>query len=263
MLKWFLKKRGNNPPNDNEKGTNTLSLSEQNITCTFIGDPKVGKTCMLLSYIQTKGHESFLIDYVPTAFKSYGKKLKHESSTISLYLYDNGGNKECSQYRPEGSIGTDIFLLCFAIDDPNSFDNISEKWIKEIRENYAETSFRSSIKGEPIKSSGSKPLIMLVGCKSDTRNALSVFNTINESKRKNSSPDIRKNRKQLQVKSRRSHSVSGSFCISPGQAEQLRDEIGAYRYMECSSKSRVGISKVFEEIVKEIISQRKDDVKER
>ena len=35
--------------------------------------------------------------------------------------------------RPLSYPGTDIFLACFAVNSPTSFDNIKSKWVPEIR----------------------------------------------------------------------------------------------------------------------------------
>ena len=35
--------------------------------------------------------------------------------------------------RPLSYPGTDIFLVCFAVNSPTSFDNIKSKWVPEIR----------------------------------------------------------------------------------------------------------------------------------
>ena len=105
----------------------------ESIRCTLVGDAKVGKTSMLLSFQA----DSFPTQHVPTMFDSYSKRIKYESCDVNLLLYDTGGGNELTQFGPQGSIGTDIFLLCFSVDDPNSFDNISEKWIDEVQRGHA------------------------------------------------------------------------------------------------------------------------------
>ena len=100
------------------------SSSGENIRCTLVGDAKVGKTSMLLSYQA----DSFPTQHVPTIFDSHSKIVKHEYCDVNLRLYDTGGDAKLNQFGPQGNIGTDIFILCFSVDDHKSFANVSEKW---------------------------------------------------------------------------------------------------------------------------------------
>ena len=50
-----------------------------------------------------------------------------------MRIFDTTGN--CTVYerlRPLSYPQTDVFLLCFSVDDPNSFHNIRAEWVPEI-----------------------------------------------------------------------------------------------------------------------------------
>jgi GTPase SAR1 family protein len=43
--------------------------------------------------------------------------------------YEQGYTRLCPTWYPK----TDIFLICFSIDSPDSFDRVEEKWIPEVQ----------------------------------------------------------------------------------------------------------------------------------
>ena len=43
--------------------------------------------------------------------------------------------------RPLGYPGTDIFLICYSVTSPNSFENIAAKWIPELTHHCPNTPF--------------------------------------------------------------------------------------------------------------------------
>ena len=80
----------------------------ENIRCTLVGDLECGKTSVLLSYLL----DSCPVQYVPTIFDSYSKRVKFRGRTINLLLNDIGGNKELDHFVTgdvvTGDIGADI-----------------------------------------------------------------------------------------------------------------------------------------------------------
>ena len=97
------------------------------IKCVVVGDTAVGKTSLYFSYINE------LNSCTPTVFNTYSSLSRYEKNTVILTYYDNGGSAEYDCYRPVCYGLTDIALLCFAVDDEESFQNLKLKWIPEIR----------------------------------------------------------------------------------------------------------------------------------
>ncbi|XP_015359790.1 rho-related GTP-binding protein RhoU [Marmota marmota marmota] len=52
---------------------------------------------------------------------------------VRLQLCDTAGQDEFDKLRPLCYTNADIFLLCFSVVSPTSFQNVNEKWVPEIR----------------------------------------------------------------------------------------------------------------------------------
>ncbi|KAI9836751.1 MAG: Rho GTPase [Sclerophora amabilis] len=95
-----------------------------------VGDGGCGKTCLLISYSQ--GY--FPQKYVPTVFENYITHIIHPPSgkTVELALWDTAGQEEYDRLRPLSYPETDLLFVCFAIDCPNSLENVMDKWYPEV-----------------------------------------------------------------------------------------------------------------------------------
>ena len=51
---------------------------------------------------------------------------------VELALWDTAGQEDYDRLRPLSYPDTDVILMCFAIDSPDSLENISEKWTAEV-----------------------------------------------------------------------------------------------------------------------------------
>lgn len=90
-----------------------------------VGDGGCGKTCLLISYSQGYFPEK----YVPTVFENYITTVTHQPSgqAVELALWDTAGQEEYDRLRPLSYPETDLLFVCFAIDCPNSLENVMDK----------------------------------------------------------------------------------------------------------------------------------------
>jgi len=112
-----------------------------------VGDGAVGKTCLLMCYTQ----KMFPREYIPTVFDNFSKNVSHDGSLIRLDLYDTAGQEDYDRLRVICYPNTDVFLVCYSIDQTTSLDNVEQKWVPELRHHAPDAQ------------------ILLVGLKSDLR----------------------------------------------------------------------------------------------
>lgn len=95
----------------------------------LVGDGAVGKTSLVVSYT-TNGYPT---EYIPTAFDNFSALVSVDGQPVRLQLSDTAGQDEFDKLRPLCYTSADVFLLCFSVVSPASFQNVPEKWIPEIR----------------------------------------------------------------------------------------------------------------------------------
>lgn len=113
-----------------------------------VGDGTCGKTCLLVVF----SRDEFPYEYIPTIFDTYVIDMAVDKKKIKLSLWDTAGQQDYDRLRPLTYPDTDAFLMCFAIDCPDTFTSVQEKWMPEIRHFCPKTP------------------IVLVGMKKDLRN---------------------------------------------------------------------------------------------
>ncbi|XP_046397063.1 cell division control protein 42 homolog isoform X1 [Ischnura elegans] len=107
---------------------------ESSIKCVVVGDGTVGKTCLLISYTEKK----FPTEYVPTIFDNYTADISIDGKAYKIGLFDTAGQDEYDSLRPLSYPGSDVFLLCFSIDNPMSLENVKYKWVPELKSHSPE-----------------------------------------------------------------------------------------------------------------------------
>jgi len=107
----------------------------QAIKCVIVGDGAVGKTCMLMSF----SNNTFPQEYVPTVFDNYNTAIMVDEVPYNLGLWDTAGQEEYDRLRALCYPQTDVFLMCFSVVSPSSFENIKIRWYPELQHHCPDT----------------------------------------------------------------------------------------------------------------------------
>jgi len=65
-------------------------------------------------------------------FENYVADVEVDGKRVELALWDTAGQEDYDRLRPLSYPDSHVILICFAIDSPDSLDNVQEKWISEV-----------------------------------------------------------------------------------------------------------------------------------
>lgn len=188
------------------------------IKVVAIGDGAVGKTCLLTVF----SDGNFPFEYVPTVFHNTTKDYKMDDITYAFNIWDTAGQEDLDRLRPLSYRSADVFMICFSVMNPASFENIEFKWIPEI-EHHRRTNDNSNNELE----SGHNGKVLLVGTKCDLRkdqNAVAKLEA--EDKKPVSQEEINE------------------------YIEKLKTKLAKYQtdvpYIECSALKMINVNESFE-----------------
>ncbi|KAG9085798.1 GTP-binding protein Rho1 [Ceratobasidium sp. UAMH 11750] len=111
----------------NQNNPMNLSPDALRRKLVIVGDPG-GKSSLLLVF--SKG--TFPEVYVITVFELYVADVEVDGTHVELALWDTSGWEEHDRLRPLSYPDSHVILICFSIDNPDSLDNVQEKWISEV-----------------------------------------------------------------------------------------------------------------------------------
>ncbi|XP_062380840.1 rho-related GTP-binding protein RhoA-C-like [Sardina pilchardus] len=95
-----------------------------------VGDRTSGKTSLFIVF--SKGQ--FPEEYTPTVFENCITDIEVDGELLALALWDTAGKEDSDNLRLLDYPDTDVILMCFSIGDPDSLENIPEKWIPEVKQ---------------------------------------------------------------------------------------------------------------------------------
>lgn len=120
-------------PNHNLAQSTSTTLSQPisyHVKMVVVGDGGCGKTCLLVSYSQG----IFPTEYVPTVFENYVAQVQTPNEeVVELALWDTAGQEEYDRLRPLSYPESDIFLICYAMDNIDSLINVEKTWYPEVQ----------------------------------------------------------------------------------------------------------------------------------
>ena len=82
----------------------------------IVGDGACGKTCLLFVFSK----DEFPEFYAPTVFENYVADIAVDDKFVELALWDTAGQETYDRLRPLSYPDTDVILMCFSIDNPDS-----------------------------------------------------------------------------------------------------------------------------------------------
>ncbi|KAF8460356.1 GTP-binding protein-like protein rho2, partial [Kalaharituber pfeilii] len=96
----------------------------------IIGDGACGKTSLLSVF--TLGY--FPPHYVPTVFENYVTDCRVDGKSVQLALWDTAGQEDYERLRPLAYSKAHVILIGYAVDTPDSLENVQNKWVDEANE---------------------------------------------------------------------------------------------------------------------------------
>ncbi|XP_024909735.1 rho-related GTP-binding protein RhoV-like isoform X2 [Cynoglossus semilaevis] len=124
----------------------------EEVSIMLVGDRAVGKSSLIISYV-FNGYNS---QCRPTVFDVFTGLVHVNGVPTRIKLIDTAG-QDFDHLRSLCYAHVDVFILCFSLVDPVSFDNITSKWIPQIR------------------AGNQRSPIVLVGTQSDLRHSVDVL----------------------------------------------------------------------------------------
>lgn len=164
---------------------------------------------------------------VASSFDNYSASVMVDGKPISLGLWDTAGQEDYDRLRPLSYPQTDVFLICFSIVSPPSFDNVKAKVRTRLKIRFCCGRQTNALQWAPeIAHHAPGVPIVLVGTKLDLR------------ENENVKAEMAK-RKQTP--------------IAYEQAVACAREIRAVKYLECSALTQRNLKGVFDEAIRFVV----------
>ncbi|XP_063062513.1 rho-related GTP-binding protein RhoA-B-like [Engraulis encrasicolus] len=143
-----------------------------------VGDHTSEKTKLMSTFTEGKVLEV----YVPPVIDTFPiTDVKVDNQEVELALYDTASREDCDGLRPLSYPDTDVILICFAVDSPDCFEQVPDRWVPEVKhfcpnvpiilvatkidlrndENVVKE--LSKMRQEPVKTEDGRPMAQRIG----------------------------------------------------------------------------------------------------
>ena len=116
-------------------------------------------------------------------------------------------------------VNTDVFLVCFSVINPDSYDNVRERWVPEIQKYWGQAPF------------------LLVGTQMDLRTDRATITNLGEIYND-----------QIRIRTIDISEKEMKKPVNVEQGKRLASELGAVAYLECSALTQEGMKNVFDKV---------------
>jgi len=101
------------------------------VKVTIVGDSQIGKTTLIVKYIEGKFDEEFI---ETLGLNVMEKSFKLKNVTANLQIYDLGGQKQFAELMPTAMEGTKAVIFAFDLTQQGSLRSV-KRWFREARSN--------------------------------------------------------------------------------------------------------------------------------
>ena len=121
----------------------------ESVKCVVIGDSGIGKSSLIITFCSGW----FPKDYIPIETNNFSKTILFQNNPVDIKPFDTLSQPKYEEVRSLTYEGTDVFIICFSLVEPQSLENVASKWVKEAHDFSSEAP------------------IILVGLKKDLRDS--------------------------------------------------------------------------------------------
>ncbi|WVZ14889.1 hypothetical protein V8G54_012455, partial [Vigna mungo] len=205
------------------------------IKCVTVGDGAVGKTCMLICYTSNK----FPTDYIPTVFDNFSANVAVDGSIVNLGLWDTAGT---GSFPLESSFSKNCVLI---VHHPLTLDTLFT--VLKGQEDYSRL--------RPLSYRGADIFVLAFSLISRASYENVLKKWMPELRRFAPNVPIVLVGTKLDLREDRGYlgDHMGSNVITSAEGEELRKQIGAAAYIECSSKTQQNVKAVFDTAIKVVL----------